>query len=77
MLDEALSYPRYTGLRVAQSAADPNKVLVEIRTDTQTLQFSILAGDTYYVAELLLMAALKPGPFESPSWANKDNGGGH
>jgi hypothetical protein len=39
MLDEALSYPRYTGMR-AQSIADPNKVLVEIQTDAKTLRFS-------------------------------------
>ena len=60
-----------------QSPADPNKVLVEIRTDAETLRFSVLAGDTYHVAELLLMAAMKPGPFEKPSWANPENGGGH
>jgi len=42
---------RYTGLRVMQSAADANKVLVEIKTDGKPLRFSILAGDTYYTAD--------------------------
>jgi hypothetical protein len=52
-------------------------VLAEIRTDAKTLRFSVLAGDTYHMAELLLMAAMKPGPFEKPSWSNPENGGGH
>jgi hypothetical protein len=34
-------------MRVMQSAADANKVLVEIKTDGKPLRFSILAGDTY------------------------------
>jgi hypothetical protein len=77
MLEETLSYPRYAGVRTMQSPADPNKVLVEIKTDGKPLRFSILAGDTYHVAELLLMAAMKPGPFEKLAWANPENGGGH
>jgi len=77
MLEDALKYPRYTGMRAMQSDTDPNKVLVEIRTDAKTLCFSILAGDTSHVAEALLMAAMKPGPFEKPSWSNSENGGGY
>jgi hypothetical protein len=34
-----------------QSAADANKVLVEIKTDGKPLRFSILAGDTYLAAD--------------------------
>jgi hypothetical protein len=77
MLDEALSYPRYTGVSAMQSAADPNKVFVEIKTDGKPLRVSILAGDTYHMAELLLMAAMKAGPFEKLSSANPENVGGH
>ena len=39
MLDETLSNPRYTGIRAMQSPADPNKVLVEIKTDSKPLRF--------------------------------------
>ena len=77
MLDDTLNFPRYSGIRARQSPDDANKVLVEIHTDTKTLCFSILAGDTYHVAEILLMAAMKPGPFEKLAWANPENGGGH
>jgi hypothetical protein len=34
-----------------QSAADANKVLVEIKTDGKPLRFSSLACDTYYTAD--------------------------
>jgi hypothetical protein len=34
-----------------QSAADANKVLVEIKTDCKPLRFSILAGDSCYTAD--------------------------
>lgn len=42
---------RYAGMRVTQSAADANKMLVEIKTDGKPLRFSIVAGDTYYTAD--------------------------
>jgi hypothetical protein len=38
-------------MRIMQSAADANKVLVEIKTDGKPLRFSIPAGDTYYTAD--------------------------
>ena len=33
-----LMYPRYTGMRAMQSPADPNKVLVETKTDGRPVQ---------------------------------------